>query len=131
MLLRSIQETGRQARHELRRLLGLMRAGREEAVLAPQPGLAQLPTLVEQLRRSGLDVDLDVTVEPRTLSPGLQLAAYRIIQEALTNALKHGGPGSARVFIRHDGDALELEVLDEGQTDAPSASRGLRFDRDA
>jgi signal transduction histidine kinase len=80
---------------------------------------------VEQLRRSGLDVDLDVRVEPRTLSPGLQLAAYRIIQEALTNALKHGGPGSAWVFVRHDGDALELEVLDEGEADASSESEGF------
>lgn len=123
--LRSIQETGRQARHELRRLLGLMRADRDDAVLAPQPGLAQLPTLVEQLRRSGLEVDLDVRVEPRTLSPGLQLAAYRIIQEALTNSLKHGGPGSARVFVRYDRDALELEVLDEGQADAPSDNEGF------
>jgi signal transduction histidine kinase len=123
--LRSIQETGRQARHELRRLLGLMRADRDDAVLAPQPGLAQLPTLVEQLRRSGLEVDLDVRVESRTLSPGLQLAAYRIIQEALTNSLKHGGPGSARVFVHHDRDALELEVLDEGQADAPSDNEGL------
>jgi signal transduction histidine kinase len=102
-----------------------MRADREEPVLAPQPGLAQLPTLVEQLRRSGLEVDLDVRVERSTLSPGLQLAAYRIIQEALTNALKHGGPGSAQVFVRHDRDALELEVLDEGQANAPNNGEGF------
>jgi signal transduction histidine kinase len=123
--LRSIQETGRQARHELRRLLGLMRADREGAVLAPQPGLAQLQTLIEQLERSGLEVELDVRVEPRSLSPGLELAAYRIIQEALTNALKHGGPGSARVFVRHDRDALELEVLDNGRVHAPSDGEGF------
>ena len=113
--LRSIQESGRQARHELRRLLGLMRADSEGANLAPQPGLAQLHTLVEQLRRSGLDVDLDVRVEPSTLSPGLELSAYRVIQEALTNALEHGGRGRARVHVRNDNDALEVEVLDEGQ----------------
>jgi signal transduction histidine kinase len=123
--LRSIQETGRQARHELRRLLGLMRADGKGMDLAPQPGLAELQTLVQQLRQSGLDVDLDVRIEPRTLSPGLELAAYRIVQEALTNALKHGGPGRARVLVRHDGDALEVEVLDEGE--AQGAGRGGGF----
>jgi signal transduction histidine kinase len=123
--LRSIQETGRQARLELRRLLGLMRADGEGTDLAPQPGLAELQTLVEQLRQTGLEVDLDVSVEPKTVSLGLELSAYRIIQEALTNALKHGGPGRARVFVRHDGDALELEVLDEGQGHAPSDGGGF------
>jgi signal transduction histidine kinase len=122
--LRSIQETGRQARLELRRLLGLIRADREGTDLAPQPGLAQLQTLVEQLRRSGLEVELDVRVE-RTLSPGLELAAYRIIQEVLTNALTHGGPGSARVFVGHGRDALELEVVDEGHALVPSDSGGF------
>ena len=73
--LRSIQETGREARLELRRLLGLMRADGEETGLAPQPGLAQLQTLVAQLRQSGLNVDVDMRVEPKTLSPGLELSA--------------------------------------------------------
>jgi signal transduction histidine kinase len=123
--LRSIQETGRQARLELRRLLGLIRADGEGTALAPQPGLAQLQTLVEQLRRSGLEVDLDLRVEPRRLSPGLELAVYRVIQEALTNALKHGGPGSARVLVRHVRDALEVEVLDEGQPHTASEGGGF------
>jgi signal transduction histidine kinase len=112
--LRAIQETGRQARLELRRLLGLMRSG-DGPALAPQPGLAELETLCEQLRESGLQVDLDVRVERGLLSPGLDLSAYRIIQEALTNALKHGGPGGAQVYVRHEGDALELEVLNDGR----------------
>jgi signal transduction histidine kinase len=123
--LRSIQETGRQARLELRRLLGLMRTDGGATGLAPQPGLAQLQTLVEQLRQSGLEVDLDMRVEPTTLSPGLELSAYRIIQEALTNALKHGGPGRAWVFVRHDRDALVVEVLDEGQAHASSEGGGF------
>ncbi len=123
--LRSIQETGRQARHELRRLLGLMRAEEEWATLAPQPGLAQLQTLAEQLRQSGLEVDLDVRFEPSTLSPGLELSAYRIVQEALTNTLKHGGPGRARVLVRHDRDALEVEVLDKGRAHAASEDGGF------
>ena len=112
--LRSIQETGRQARHELRRLLGLMRADSEGPTLAPQPGLDELETLAQQLRQSGLDVELHVDPERGILSPGLDLSAYRIVQEALTNALTHGGPGRAEVFVRRDRDALELEVLSEG-----------------
>jgi signal transduction histidine kinase len=120
--LRSIQDTGRQARLELRRLLGLMRAGGEGPTLAPQPGLGQLVVLVDQLRKSGLEVELDVGIEPDALSPGLDLAVYRIVQEALTNALKHGGPGRAQVRVRHDRDALEVEVLNEGQ--APAATEG-------
>ena len=123
--LRSIQETGRQARHELRRLLGLMRADGEGATLAPQPGLAQLQTLAEQLRQSGLEVDLDMRFESSTLSPGLELSAYRIVQEALTNTLKHGGPGRARVVVRHDRDALEVEVLDKGRAHAGSGDGGF------
>jgi signal transduction histidine kinase len=112
--LRSIQETGRQARIELRRLLGLMRSG-EAPTLAPQPGLAQLETLCEQLRELGLQVDLEVRVERGKLSPGLDLTAYRIVQEALTNALKHGGSGHAQVYVRHDRDALEVEVVNDGR----------------
>jgi signal transduction histidine kinase len=112
--LRSIQETGRQARHELRRLLGLMRADSEGPTLAPQPGLNELETLAQQLRQSGLEVELHLDAEQGILSPGLDLSAYRIIQEALTNALTHGGPGRAEVFVRRDRDALELEVLSKG-----------------
>ena len=123
--LRSIQETGRQARLELRRLLGLMRAEGERATRTPQPGLAQLETLAEQLGRSGLEVDLDTRVEPNTLSPGLELSAYRVVQEALTNALKHGGPGRARVLVRQDRDVLEVEVLDEGHADVPTEGQGF------
>lgn len=123
--LRSIQETGRQARLELRRLLGLMRADGEGPTLAPQPGLAELVTLAEQLRQSGLEVELDVSAESRTLSPGLDLAAYRIAQQALTNALEHGGPGRAQVFVRRERDALEVEVLNKGRASAANESGGF------
>ena len=118
--LRSIQESGRQARHELRRLLGLMRADGEGPTLAPQPGLGELGALAQQLRQSGLEVELHVSAGQRMLSPGLDLAAYRIVQEGLTNALTHGGPGRAEVFVRRDRDALEVEVLSEGGASAPN-----------
>jgi signal transduction histidine kinase len=123
--LRSIQETGRQARLELRRLLGLMRADGEGPALAPQPGLAELETLAEQLHQSGLDVELDVNMESRAVPPGLDLAAYRIVQEALTNALKHGGPGRARVFVHRERDALAVEVLNEGRVSATNEGGGF------
>jgi signal transduction histidine kinase len=123
--LRSIQDTGRQARLELRRLLGLMRADGERATLEPQPGVAQLPALAEQLRQSGLDVELVADGESVALSPGLDLAVYRVVQEALTNALKHGGPGRAQVSVRHGRDSLEIEVIDKGH--AQPAQEGTGF----
>jgi signal transduction histidine kinase len=122
--LRSIQDTGRQARLELRRLLGLMRADGESPALAPQPGLGDLVALAEQLRQSGLEVELDANIDP-PLSPGLDLAAYRVVQEALTNALKHGGPGRAHVRVRHERDALEIEVLNRGRAPTPNEAGGF------
>jgi signal transduction histidine kinase len=121
--LQAIGDAGRQARLELRRLLGLLRAEGEEAELAPQPGLAELPALADELRASGLEVELDV--EPGPVPPGLGLAAYRIVQEALTNALKHGGPGRATVHVRLGGDALEVDVHNRGTGAATNGAGGL------
>jgi signal transduction histidine kinase len=124
--LRSIQETGRQARVELRRLLGLLRSDREGPELAPQPGVGQIHVLIERMRRAGLDIELSLEGEPKSLAPGLDLSAYRIVQEALTNALKHGGPGRARVAVCYGRDAIEVEVVDEGAADVKaSAGHGL------
>jgi signal transduction histidine kinase len=125
--LRSIQETGRQARQELRQLLGLIRTDEETPELAPQPSLAQLATLADQLRQSGLEVELDVLPGADVLPAGLAVAVYRIVQEGLTNALKHGGPGRSRVSVWRDGATLDVEVLNEGRgtSSADDAGFGL------
>jgi signal transduction histidine kinase len=80
----------------------------------PQPGLSEIADLAEQVRSGGLEVTLVIKGEPRPLSPGLQLAAYRIVQESLTNVVKHSGAQRADVRVRYDEDALELSILDDG-----------------
>jgi signal transduction histidine kinase len=120
--LRSIEQTGRSALHELRRLLGAVRT--EEAELTPQPGLARLPDLVDQVRRAGLPVDLRVEGRPRSLAAGVDLAAYRVVQEALTNTIKHAGAASADVRVHYDGERVELEVADDGVGTSTNGSNG-------
>jgi signal transduction histidine kinase len=112
--LLSVEETGRQALAEMRRLLGILRADERPAALAPQPGVGDIAALAEQLRVAGLPVDVVVEGEPRALAPGIDLAAYRVVQEALTNALKHAGAARAAVSIRYSGTALELSVINDG-----------------
>jgi signal transduction histidine kinase len=114
-VLAAIEHTSRQALGEMRRLLGMMRAGEDELALAPQPSLLFLPDLCEQVSRAGLPVALEVVGEPADLPPGVDVSAYRIVQEALTNALKHAGPASARVTVRHHPDEVEVEVTDNGR----------------
>lgn len=125
--LLAVEEAGRQALAELRRLLGMLRAGEGQAALTPQPGLAGLEALVAQARATGLPVDLAVEGEPRALSRGVDLAAYRIVQESLTNARKHAGPAQARVVVRYDHEALELNITDDGgaPSDTDSGGHGL------
>jgi signal transduction histidine kinase len=110
----TIERTGTQALEEMRRLLGMLRAPDDELALAPQPSLARLDALVEQVRRAGLPVELTVDGTPVDLPPGIDLSAYRIVQEALTNALKHAGPARARVLVRYEGEDLTLEITDDG-----------------
>jgi signal transduction histidine kinase len=110
----AIERTGRQALSEMRRLLDLMRRDDEQVALAPQPSLSQLDGLVEKVRAAGLPVELRVEGEQVSLPPGIDLSAYRIVQEALTNALKHAGPARARVTVRYAEDGLELEIADDG-----------------
>jgi signal transduction histidine kinase len=118
--LTAVEDAGRQALAELRRLLGILRedgAGPvtgQDPMLSPQPGLDDLPPLLVSVREAGLPVDLTVLGEPRSLPAGIELAAYRIVQEALTNTLKHAGPARARVTIRHAPDAVLLEITDDG-----------------
>ena len=111
----AVEETGRQALGEMRRLLGILRGSEHEARLAPQPGIAELDALVEQVRGAGLPVDVVVKGEPKALPPGVDLAAYRVVQEALTNALKHAGAARALVTIRYGVSALELAVTNDGR----------------
>ena len=123
--LQAVQETGHQAIAELTRMLGLLREGSGDAPyrLAPQPGVAQLPDLVERLTASGLYVELGTVGDAQPLPPGVDLTVFRIVQEALTNALKHADPGAeARVELRYLPRAVEIEVTDNGTTtSAPTA----------
>jgi signal transduction histidine kinase len=111
----AIQDTGREAIVELRRMLGLQRDPVADASLSPQPGVGRLGVLLEQVRAAGLPVELTVEGEPRRLPPGIDRSAYRIVQEGLTNTLKHAGPAHASVRLRYGERALELEVLDDGR----------------
>jgi signal transduction histidine kinase len=123
--LGQIESTGRQALVEMRRLLGLLRDGDHEdaAALTPQPGLAHLESLAEAAREAGLPVEVEVEGEPRPLPAGVDLSAYRIVQEALTNSLKHAGPARARVRVRYGREALEVQVSDDG-AGRPAPPRG-------
>jgi signal transduction histidine kinase len=115
--LAEVERSGRQALSELRRLLGLMRDGDENAaVREPQPTLAGLDDLVKRAQDAGLPVELRQEGEPYPLPMGCDLAAYRVVQEALTNALKHAGDGAeATVLLRWTDDHLELDISDTGQ----------------
>jgi signal transduction histidine kinase len=112
--LLAVEETGRQALAEMRRLLGILRAQHGELALEPQPGMADLRPLLERVRHGGLPVELTVEGGPEALPLGIDLAAYRIVQEALTSALAHAGPARARVTVRYGREALELEIADDG-----------------
>ena len=120
----TIERTGQEALGEMRRLLGLLRESEDEPALAPQPTLARLEELVQQVRDAGLPVELAIEGEPTELPPGVDLSAYRIVQEALTNALKHAGPANARVTVRYADDNLELEIADDGSGSAAGNGDG-------
>lgn len=109
-----IEASSRQAVVELHRLLGFLRRDDEADELAPQPGLAQLPDLVAEASQGELQVRLSIEGDPVPLSPTLDVSAYRIIQEALTNSRKHAGDAAATVSVRYLPSALEIEVLDDG-----------------
>jgi signal transduction histidine kinase len=128
--VRAVQETGRQALVEMKRLVGMLREHDDEIGLAPQPGLADIDRLVAQMRDAGLDVSLRVEGERRPLPIGVDLSAYRVVQEALTNSLKHGNGAPATVTLRYAGDTLAVEVADEGRaasvTDGGHGLIGMR-----
>jgi signal transduction histidine kinase len=119
---RAIESSGRDALAELRRLLGILRSEDQQLAIGPQPGLDSLHSLIEQVRSSGLPVQLRVEGEPVHLPAGVDLSAYRIVQEALTNVVKHASAASAEVVIRFRSRALELDVLDDGHGVSPSVN---------
>jgi signal transduction histidine kinase len=112
--LGSIEKAGRDALVDLRRLLGLLRRTEEPLALSPQPGLAQIDDLLATARKAGLQVEVDVTGDRPPLPPGLDLTAYRIVQEALTNVLKHANARCVRVAVAFQRSHLDLEVTDDG-----------------
>ena len=113
--LLSVEQVGREALAEMRRMLGVMRSGEDSpAALAPQPGLQHLEQLIAQVEEAGLPVTLRVEGVRPDLSPGVDLSAYRIVQEGLTNALKHAKGAHAEVLVRYIDSSVELEISDNG-----------------
>jgi signal transduction histidine kinase len=121
-VLRTIQSTSRQALAEMRALVGVLRDDGDDVRLAPQPGLAQLDRLVAQTRAAGLDVAVHVEGQRRPLPEALDLSAFRVVQEALTNTLKHAQAAHAEVVVRYGDADLELVVTDDGTRGNGSAS---------
>ncbi len=114
--LAAVETTSRGALGELRRVVGLLRQGDHPSPdFAPAPGLGDLAQLVEQVRAAGVPVELDLRGEPACLPQGVELSLYRIVQEALTNVVKHAGPARAHVAISFASDAVEVEVVDDGR----------------
>ena len=122
-----VEETGRAGLAQMRRLIGVLTDADGTASTAPMPGLAELDPLLDTVRAAGLPVELMRTGTSRELPPGADLAAYRVIQESLTNALKHAGPASARVSLDFAPDRLTIEVADDGhgQPAQPGVGHGL------
>lgn len=117
--LERVERAGREALEEMRRMLGILRSSGEQPSLAPQPGLADVPALVEKMRTAGLPVDLRIA-GGESLAAGLGLTVFRIVQEALTNVLRHAGPASATVSIAVSDRTVVVKVVDDGR----AASRG-------
>jgi signal transduction histidine kinase len=121
--LRDVEGAGRAALTEMRRLLGAMRRDGDGVELTPQPGLGSLEPLLDEIRRAGLAVDLHIEGERVPLPHAIDLSAYRIVQEGLTNALKHANASHADVVVRFRPDELHIDVRDDGH--GPSTSDGL------
>ena len=120
--LEVIAATGRETVDEMRTLLGVLRSGDGPASLKPQPGLADLEQLVSGIREAGLPVTLRIEGTPQPLPPALDLSAFRIVQEALTNTLKHAGTARAEVAVRYEDGLVSLEIADTGR--GPGGGRG-------
>jgi signal transduction histidine kinase len=112
--LQVVEQTGREALAEMRRMVGVLRHAEDGPALAPQPTLEQLERLVEHTRNAGLPVDLRVEGDPVELPAGIDLTAYRLVQEGLTNAIKHAGANRAEVLVRYGSGQVEVTVSDDG-----------------
>jgi len=126
--MEAVEQAGRQALDELRHLLGVLRPDAGVEGLGPQPGLADVPRLVDQFRQAGLDVSLTMNGAQADLPARVDLSTYRIVQEALTNVLKHAGPNTrTEARLTSDGDGVAVEVLDDGQgtTSLPGSGHGI------
>jgi signal transduction histidine kinase len=122
--LLAVEQTGREALAEMRRLVGILRLAEDAPGLEPQPGLGQVSKLVAQARELGLAVELRVEGEPAPLPPGVDLTAYRLVQEGLTNAHKHSNARHTEVRLRYEGDGIEVEVCDDGEGVAAAGQGG-------
>ena len=122
--LEAVEATGREALTEMRRLVGLLRERGTMPEFAPQPSMRTVDVLVGTVREAGLPVELEVEGDPQELPPGIDLSAYRVIQEALTNALKYAGPAQAWVTIRWRDDELELEIANDGRSEPGGDGEG-------
>jgi signal transduction histidine kinase len=123
--LLAIERTGRDALAEMSRLLGILRKQGEGLALAPRPSLAQVEALIQTVRDAGVPVELSVEGNRIPLSPGVDVSAYRILQEALTNVVKHAGPARASVIVRYGSRTIDVEVTDDGR--GPSNGDGLGY----
>jgi len=126
--MEAVEHAGREALDELRHLLGVLRPKADGGSLGPQPGLAGVPRLVDQFREAGLDVSLTMSDVPTDLPARVDLSAYRIVQEALTNVLKHAGPGArTEVRVNLDNEVVSIEVTDDGHavTTLPGSGHGI------
>ena len=123
-MLGTINRTSREALDEMRRMLGVLRAEGDlpTGELAPAPTLAEVGSLVSSVEQTGVDVELEVRGEPPELTPGLDLAAYRIVQEALTNVVRHAGPAHVDIRLTYEPDAVVVEVVDDGRGAASGVS---------
>jgi signal transduction histidine kinase len=124
----AVESTGRQALTEMRRLVGLLREQGTMPEFAPQPGLGTIDSLLDGVRAAGLPVELEVAGSPHELPPGVDLAAYRVVQEALTNALKYAGPAHAWVEVAWSDDQLELTIANDGRSDGDGTGGGQGLD---
>ena len=122
--LHAIAITARESLAEMRRLLEVLRAPDDDDPLAPPPGVARLPELVERVRRTGLTVDLRVEGQAGDLAPGVNLTVFRVAQEALTNAIKHSGSAAVAMTLRYRPAVVEIEVVDDGRP-PPGAAEGF------